>query len=371
MMSNGIPLVLKQSDWPAADQALWMRCRKTGGLFRDDGEFAHWSCGTERLHRQYYGQWLSFLKRTSPSHLDCGPAARITQEMVEKFHSESVQRLKPRSASGLLLSLFVVARAFDKTADYGWLQIAARRTYRASNPYKLKKPLPVTGDQVFAWSLARIQDLDVNPRQDLVEQAMRYRQALMVGLLIACPVRSRAFVAMTLDTHVELKSGHASLHFSAKDMKDKKSRSIPVPEVLYRPLLKYIEVHREILLQGRCSNALWISARGNDLSQDSFTSGLHHLTKRHFGHGLRPHAFRHIAATYIAEKDPAHVGIIRDVLGHATLRTSELYYNRATSVSACNKLQALVQGILREDRRAHSHRLRVSRSRGSSAQEQP
>ncbi len=60
---------------------------------------------------------------------------------------------------------------------------------------------------------------------------------------------------------------------------------------------------------------------------------------------MRPHAFRSVAATSIAEFDPANVNIIRDVLGHATLDMAEKHYNRANGISACNALQSLVENI--------------------------
>jgi integrase/recombinase XerD len=111
---------------------------------------------------------------------------------------------------------------------------------------------------------------------------------------------------------------------------------------------RYLCVHRPVLLGGTESTALWISQRGNRLSQDSFTSGLALLTERHFGVALRPHAFRHIAATSIAEVDPCHVGIIRDILGHATLDMAERHYNRASAVTAGKRMQSLLRDIQRE-----------------------
>ena len=60
---------------------------------------------------------------------------------------------------------------------------------------------------------------------------------------------------------------------------------------------------------------------------------------------MRPHAFRHVVATSIAETDPEHVGIIKDILGHATLAMSEKHYNRATGISSCNALQSILEDI--------------------------
>ena len=74
----------------------------------------------------------------------------------------------------------------------------------------------------------------------------------------------------------------------------------------------------------------------------SLACHLKDVTREHLGVAFRPHAFRHIAATSIAEYNPQHVGIIRDILGHATLEMAEEHYNRAAGVSACNSLQRMV-----------------------------
>ena len=89
----------------------------------------------------------------------------------------------------------------------------------------------------------------------------------------------------------------------------------------------------------------------NPLSIGSFTKHLADLTLREFGEALRPHAFRHIAATTVAEVDPEHVHIIRDILGHATLTMSEKHYNRANGAKAAASYQEMVRGLRREARR--------------------
>ncbi|MDA8252036.1 MAG: hypothetical protein M0Z28_23125, partial [Rhodospirillales bacterium] len=60
------------------------------------------------------------------------------------------------------------------------------------------------------------------------------------------------------------------------------------------------------------------------------------------GERLTPHRFRDSAATFIAEEQPEHVQIIAALLGHATLRTSEMHYNQAGMLSAHRRyLEAL------------------------------
>ena len=115
-------------------------------------------------------------------------------------------------------------------------------------------------------------------------------------------------------------------------MKDKKAHEYDVPPELVKPLRRYLGFHRPNPLQKKSSKLLW-----------SFQHQLAALTFREFGEALRPHAFRHIAATTVAIQDPEHVSIIADVLGHATLAMS--HYNRARGVEANASYQEIMQSI--------------------------
>lgn len=346
MTGQTVPLILKFENWPEADREFWKGAFVSQGLFDTDGMFAGWSDGTRRLHAQNYGSWLSFLQRNQPHLLDLHPVDRVTMETVTAFIDEGRRRLKFRSISNQILTLAVIASGFAPDREWGWLFHAARSLYERSNPHQLKPPIPISAANLFGWSLALLDRLSDLPLPDPLANAVRFRQALMVGLLIARPVRVRALLAMTVSRHLEISDcGMMTLSFEAKDMKDRKARRIPLPEPLVPYMRLWLDVHRPTLLQANESDALWISQRGNPMSGDSFTSGLALLTGRVFGITLRPHAFRHIAATSIATFAPEHVGIIRDILGHATLRMAEQHYNRATAVEASRKLQDVLREL--------------------------
>lgn len=267
------------------------------------------------------------------------------------FIDEGMLRLKLRSISNQVLTLAVIAKGFEPDGDWAWLHHAARSLYEQSNPHQLKPPIPISAAYLFEWSLALLNRLEDSPVSDPVVHAMRFRQALMVGLLIARPVRVRALMAMTVSKHVEVSEHGITLCFAAEDIKDKKARRMPFPEPLTPFMLRYLDHHRSILLRSRESDALWISQRGNPMSIDSFTSGLALLTNRAFGLTLRPHAFRHIAATSIATYAPEHAGIIRDILGHATLRMAERHYNRATGIETSRRFQEVLRNLRSDGRR--------------------
>ena len=190
-----------------------------------------------------------------------------------------------------------------------------------------------------------------------LRRAMLYRDGLMVGFLIARPLRLRTFIAIELDRHLVARGDGFLLRFAPEDMKDKKAHEYDVPLELVEPLRLYLGHHRPNLLQTKSSQRLWITRSGNPLTYGSFQRQLPALTLREFGEALRPHAFRHIAATTIAIEDPEHVSIIADVLGHATLAMSQKHYNRARGVEANASYQEIMQSIRNAaERRYHSRR---------------
>jgi len=340
-----IPRIIKVADWPPQDRRLWERGFSRRRLFDiDSGVFAAWSDGTRRIHAQGYGSWLSFILRCHPHLREIDPAGRVTRELVELFVEEGRERLKLRSIANQLMSLAAVIGGFSPNCDVRWLWRASDELTRRSESQHLKPPLPVTAATLFQWSLGRLAETVDDKSLSARTAAATFRDALMVGLLISCPVRARAFMAMTVSRHVDIAAGQAMLVFGAEVMKDRKDRRLPVPIAIAPFLLEYIDHYRPVLLDGRHSDALWISRRGNVIAQDTFTTTLANLTRRSFGHALRPHAFRHIAATSIAIVDPVHSGIIRDVLGHATVRMAEMHYNRATAWEATQRLQNILRG---------------------------
>ncbi len=75
------------------------------------------------------------------------------------------------------------------------------------------------------------------------------------------------------------------------------------------------------------------------------------VTKQAFGSPLNPHLFRDCAATSIAIEDPEHVRISASILGHASLATTEKYYNQARTLEAGRLYQKSVVTMRREMRK--------------------
>jgi integrase len=125
-------------------------------------------------------------------------------------------------------------------------------------------------------------------------------------------------------------------------------RVIP-PEVVTL-LDRYLEHHRPRLLQGRHSQALWITEYGTDASPGLVADRICEQTKRLLGVRISPHRFRHCAATSIATATPELAILIRPLLGHGSGGTADRYYNRAQMVSASRRYSTEMERIMQEAR---------------------
>ena len=346
-MQNPIPLVVWHERWPVEDRRLWASLFECGSFLEDSGPGSNWTDGTRRTWEQGYGQWVSFLMRFDPEALGLPPTERITEQLVGPYLEELRARLKLRSIYNLITALLVVAKLFDPHHDWAWLKRAQKRLQSELSDVSVPPALPISASQIFHPSIELLEALNAaagNGKSPLT-RAIHFRQSLMIAFLAARPVRRRALLAMEVGQHLIRTAEGFQICFRPEDMKDKKSRDFAMPVLLVALFQEYLDVHRPILLRGKASQALWISQYGNPITKDGLSRELPKVTERLLGVAMRPHAFRHVAATSIAETDPEHVGIIKDILGHAMLNTSEKYYNRATGISSCNALQSILEDI--------------------------
>lgn len=345
-MAKTIPLVLLYKDWPQADIAAWESLFTTGDIFDGVGPCADWSAGSQKKRRQSYGYWLSWCLRHQPVLLGQPPTTRISKEAVRGFLDEASARVNSVTLKCMISDLYVIARAMAPTGDWDWLNRLFKRLQHQSDRKSLPAPVPLSAGEVLAKSLAWLENAGANSSASDLKRAIHFRSALMIAFLISRPVRRRALLAMTTSKHLQRTTSGFNIRFSPEDMKDGRGRWFSLPDLLVQPMQSYLEAHRPVLLGAGSTDALWVNQYGKGLTADGLSRELPRVTKQLLGIELRPHKFRHIAATSIAEQDPEHVNIIKDLLGHATLEMSHKHYNRATGLSACSDYQALLRSKL-------------------------
>jgi integrase/recombinase XerD len=350
-------LILKRSHWPIADQIAWDALFTKGDLLDGSGPCVRWSEGSRRKREQSYGHWLGFFSRRGPLGMPSDVTDRATSKTVGAFVEEELARCSVRTVSMHVEDLLFLLRAMAPSKDWAWLNRIVQRLRAQCNLGELKPRAGITAPQIYDWALTRMQEADAMDSLADLRRATLYRDGLMVGLLIARPLRLRTFIAIEVERHLVARSNGFLLRFAPEDMKHKKAHEYAVPAELVEPLRRYLGFHRPNLLQNKSSQRLWITRSGDPFTYAAFQRQLPTLTFREFGEALRPHAFRHVAATTIAIEDPEHVSIAAAVLGHATLEMSQKYYNRARGVEANASYQEMMQSIRQAaERKARSRR---------------
>lgn len=357
------PLILKRIDWPKADRLAWDKLFMEGDILDGVGPCFHWSAGSRSKREQSYGHWLGFCQSVGALHALPEVTDRATEDRIQGFLKFELARCCPRTVYMHAEDLWTVFRAMSPHKGWRWLGKIVGRLRSNCASGQLKPRLGISADEIYAWALARMGDVDSLHEVTDVRRAALFRDTLMVGVLVATGLRLRTFIAIDLERHLGLQVNGFTLSFMPEDMKNKKAHKFFLPADLTEPMHRYLQNYRPKLLGVRSGTRLWITQRGKPFSYFGFQRQLPELMLEVFGIELRPHAFRSIIATSIATDDPDHVNIIAEVLQHSTLGMSEIHYNRANGVRAMSSLQQMVQELRRGARRRDREARRIGTDR--------
>ncbi len=107
--------------------------------------------------------------------------------------------------------------------------------------------------------------------------------------------------------------------------KGNKQRIVPVHAVALEAVRRYVDEARELLLKGKVSPDLFVTARGSGMTRQGFWAAVKiNGKKAGIFHNLSPHVLRHTFATHLLEGG-ADLRSLQAMLGHADVSTTEIY----------------------------------------------
>lgn len=161
-----------------------------------------------------------------------------------------------------------------------------------------------------------VEKLLAAPRVDL---ALGLRDRAMLELLYASGLRVSELVTLRI---AQLSQDMGIVRILGKGSKE---RLVPVGEVALDWARRYASQARPRLLEGRQSDALFVTSRAQAMTRQAFW----HLIKRYaLQAGIRssisPHTLRHAFATHLLNHG-ADLRVVQLLLGHADISTTQIY----------------------------------------------
>lgn len=150
------------------------------------------------------------------------------------------------------------------------------------------------------------------------------RDVAMLEVLYATGVRVGELVALDVD---DLDADRRVLRVFGKGRKE---RMVPYGQPAAAALRRWLEVGRGALLSEGAAGALFLGARGRRIDQRVVREMVHRRIAEVPGApDLGPHGLRHTAATHLLEGG-ADLRSVQELLGHASLATTQLYTHVTT-----------------------------------------
>jgi integrase/recombinase XerD len=124
---------------------------------------------------------------------------------------------------------------------------------------------------------------------------------------------------------VRLEHLHLEAGFLSVIGKGNKERVVPVGRKAVEAISRYLEAARPKLLTGKSPASLFLNRRGLPFAASTLWTRIkRRLRRAEIGRNVTPHALRHSFATHLLENG-ADLRVIQELLGHASISTTEVY----------------------------------------------
>jgi integrase/recombinase XerD len=352
------PLCLPVEDWPEIDRERWRRAQEPAAFLEADKPATRWSPARRRIGEQSYGQWLAFLDRNGMLDPSCTPGGRATDDRLSAFITELRARVAPVSAAMMLGALVRMLSVLEPGRDWGPLARVYNHLRQTAAPSRDKLSRLVRASDLFELGLRLMETCEEADRPVYV--GIRYRDGLIIALLIACPMRIKNLANLVIGQHLVFDGCEYRVKLSAAETKTGRPYVAAVPPELTTYIDGWLGVHREAIQSigtkkgqvGGVGSHLWLNRWGRPMHSAAIRHQIETRTEQAFGKAIWPHLFRDCAVTELVDCAPEEIGIAPDLLGHSDLQTTKRHYIQAVGIKA----HARVQDMIAARRRAAAAR---------------
>ena len=336
-MRRALPI----SEWPHTDQAGWVKAMVEGDIFDEGGDAAHWAARTRATNIQHHGRWLGYLLWIGKLDQNVSAADRVTRDAISAYNRHLETIVAPRTRLSMLVGLKVMMQAMAPNRNWRWLQDACNRVQINAKPSKDKRARMRPTAEIFAAAVAELERIPADSLS--IDQAVAYRDALMLAFLAARPLRVKNFTTLELGRHINRTENGWHIGIPAGETKTHQPVSFELPELLVPWFERYLSEVRPLFPQAQASSRLWLGKNGP--LGDVVGSRITKLTRRLFGTPINPHLLRDCTASSLAAVSADMARAAAPLLGHRHFSTTERYYIQADNLAASRRLGSIVDKL--------------------------
>jgi integrase/recombinase XerD len=244
---------------------------------------------------------------------------------------------------GTLLRMLMV---LEPDRDWTTLARVYNRLKQAAVPSRDKLACTVSASELLDLGIG---PMDTSDRgQSETYRATRYRDDLLIALLISCPMRLKNLAGLVIGQHLVFDGRDYRVKLTAAETKTGRPYVAAVPHELTPYVERWLRVYRPQLIAqagGRSSGVdtrLWLDRSGKPMTSYAIGAQIMLRTRQAFGNGIWPHLFRDCAVTELVDCAPEEIGIAPDLLGHAGLRMTRKHYIQSQGMTAHRRVQELI-----------------------------
>jgi integrase/recombinase XerD len=272
---------------------------------------------TQQTYAGLLGQFVSWAKKRGLAKWEAVELPHLTEFLLAE--QQRVLRNEPEDSK----------RRLSTSSLY--LQIAALRAFYkyCERENLLPKNLAENLSLPRRWQRLPKALTDAEIEQLLAPPARETPVALcsiaVLELAYACGLRLSELC------HVRLEQLHLDAGFVTVIGKGNKERVVPLGRTAIAALRRYLEVGRPKLVTPRSTGAVFLNNRGQAFQRGGMWRRIKDSVRSAgIARNVTPHMLRHSFATHLLEHG-ADLRVIQELLGHASISTTEIYTHVASS----------------------------------------
>jgi integrase len=330
--------------WPEADRTAWISACRPAARLKRGGAASHLKPITRDDLARRYGYFLDFLGRHGLFRVDTLAATYVTPENVETYIAELKQRVSSVTLYGSIYKLRRAAEIIAPSLDFAWLAELEKDLALVMQP-RSKFDRIVLIEVLVEAGLTLIYETEFSPNLTRLARARQVRNGLMVALLGLCLIRLKNFAALEIDRSFVQIKGRWWIVLAASETKENRPDERPIDEMLTPLIDRYLNQHRPVLARTDDSaSALWLSSNdGAPMSYAGVEGVIKATTLSTVGVDVSPHLFRACGASTAATRAGDNPHLASALLHHTDVSVTNAHYNRATSLTATDKLREIVR----------------------------